>query len=98
MRSARPKALHTLAGWPMIAHVLVAVGEAGANRTLVVLGHDAPTVRQGFPPGAPSGMQDPQPGTGPPAPGAPAVPPRDQTGAALIPYAAMPPLTPPTPR
>ena len=51
MRSARPKVLHTLAGWPMIAHVLVAAGEAGANRTLVVLGHDAAAVRQVLPPG-----------------------------------------------
>lgn len=64
MRSARPKVLHTLAGWPMIAHVLVATHEAGANRSLVVLGHEAALVRQTLPPGTLSVVQEPQLGTG----------------------------------
>ena len=96
MRSARPKVLHTLAGWPMIAHVLVAVGEAGANRTLVVLGHDAATVRQVLPPGTLSVVQDPQRGTGHAVAVALAGLPGDETDAALILYADMPLITPQT--
>src|SRR5205085_4828718 len=96
MRSARPKVLHTLAGWPMIAHVLVAVGEAGANRTLVVLGHDAATVRQVLPPGTLSVVQDPQRGTGHAVAVALAALPGDETDAALILYADMPLITPQT--
>jgi bifunctional UDP-N-acetylglucosamine pyrophosphorylase/glucosamine-1-phosphate N-acetyltransferase len=43
MRSARPKVLHELAGRSMLAHVLSALVEAGAERTVVVAGpnHDA---------------------------------------------------------
>jgi bifunctional UDP-N-acetylglucosamine pyrophosphorylase/glucosamine-1-phosphate N-acetyltransferase len=38
MRSARPKVLHELAGRSMLAHVLSALVEAGAERTVVVAG------------------------------------------------------------
>jgi bifunctional UDP-N-acetylglucosamine pyrophosphorylase/glucosamine-1-phosphate N-acetyltransferase len=38
MKSARPKVLHAIAGRSMLAHVLSAVREAGANRVAVVLG------------------------------------------------------------
>jgi bifunctional UDP-N-acetylglucosamine pyrophosphorylase / glucosamine-1-phosphate N-acetyltransferase len=43
MRSARPKVLHELAGRSMLAHVLSSLVEAGAARTVVVVGpnHDA---------------------------------------------------------
>jgi bifunctional UDP-N-acetylglucosamine pyrophosphorylase/glucosamine-1-phosphate N-acetyltransferase len=43
MRSARPKVLHELAGRSMLAHVLSALVETGAERTVVVAGpnHDA---------------------------------------------------------
>jgi bifunctional UDP-N-acetylglucosamine pyrophosphorylase/glucosamine-1-phosphate N-acetyltransferase len=40
MRSARPKALHELAGRSMLGHVLAAVREAGATRVAVVVGPD----------------------------------------------------------
>ncbi len=43
MHSARPKILHKLAGRSMLAHVLSSLAEAGAERTVVVVGpnHDA---------------------------------------------------------
>ena len=40
MRSSRPKALHEIAGRPMLAHVLAAVREAGAGDVAVVVGPD----------------------------------------------------------
>lgn len=39
MKSALPKVLHTLAGKPMLGHVLDACKGAGVERTLVVVGH-----------------------------------------------------------
>ncbi len=43
MRSARPKVLHKLAGRSMLGHILSSLMEAGADRTVVVVGpnHDA---------------------------------------------------------
>ncbi|MGA3339569.1 MAG: bifunctional UDP-N-acetylglucosamine diphosphorylase/glucosamine-1-phosphate N-acetyltransferase GlmU [Methylocella sp.] len=43
MRSARPKVLHKLAGRSMLAHVLHSLMDAGADRTIVIVGpnHDA---------------------------------------------------------
>ncbi len=38
MRSARPKVLHNLAGRSMLAHVLSSLMEAGADRTIVIVG------------------------------------------------------------
>ena len=38
MRSARPKALHEIAGRAMLAHALEALGQAGADRIAVVVG------------------------------------------------------------
>ncbi len=66
MRSARPKVLHTLAGRPMLTHALAATHEAGATRAVVVLGHEAETVRAALPPSleALTVVQEPQLGTG----------------------------------
>jgi bifunctional UDP-N-acetylglucosamine pyrophosphorylase/glucosamine-1-phosphate N-acetyltransferase len=64
MRSARPKVLHLLAGWPMIGHILLATDRAGVNRTMVVLGYEADAVRAALPPGTLSVVQEPQLGTG----------------------------------
>ncbi len=44
MRSARPKALHAVAGRSLLAHVLDAVGEAGSTMTAVVIGPGADAV------------------------------------------------------
>lgn len=43
MRSARPKVLHKLAGRSMLAHVLRSLMDAGADRTIVIVGpnHEA---------------------------------------------------------
>jgi len=38
MRSATPKALHEVAGRPMIVHALAALREAGASAVAVVVG------------------------------------------------------------
>jgi len=64
MRSARPKVLHTLAGRSMIAHVLAATHGAGAQRAIVVLGHEAGAVRAALPMETLTVVQEPQLGTG----------------------------------
>lgn len=96
MRSARPKVLHSLAGWPMIAHVLIAAAEAGANRTIVVLGHEAAEVREALPPGALTAIQEPQHGTGHAVGVALAALSGADTTLALILYGDMPLITAPT--
>ena len=45
MKSAIPKVLHEVCGRPMIDHVLDAVRKAGAERTIVVVGHEAEQVK-----------------------------------------------------
>ncbi len=45
MKSGLAKALHLLAGRPLIQHVLAAVAELDVQRTVVVLGHQAGRVR-----------------------------------------------------
>jgi bifunctional UDP-N-acetylglucosamine pyrophosphorylase/glucosamine-1-phosphate N-acetyltransferase len=44
MKSATPKMLHPLLGRTLLGHVLHAAGAAGAERTLVVVGHQADEV------------------------------------------------------
>lgn len=46
MRSAFAKVLHPLCGVPMLEHVIDLVEQAGAARTVVVIGHQAELVRQ----------------------------------------------------
>ena len=48
MKSDLPKVLHAVCGRPMLAWVLDAVREAGCERPIVVIGHDAPRVRRDF--------------------------------------------------
>ncbi len=67
MRSARPKVLHELAGVPMIAHVLAAVGALAPARLLVVVRHDRDAVAEAVLAEAPEAVivdQDDVPGTG----------------------------------
>ncbi len=45
MKSSVPKALHPVAGLPMIVHILGALEKAGAARIVVVVGHGADQVR-----------------------------------------------------
>jgi bifunctional UDP-N-acetylglucosamine pyrophosphorylase/glucosamine-1-phosphate N-acetyltransferase len=69
MKSNRPKVLHTLAGRPLLQHVLATASELGAQRLITVTGHGAEAVeaamRAAFP-GAPLAFvrQEPQHGTG----------------------------------
>lgn len=44
MKSAQPKVLHRVGGRSMLAHVLAAVGAAGADAVAVVIGPDRPDV------------------------------------------------------
>lgn len=45
MKSKTPKALHPLLGKPLLRWALEAVAEAGASRTVIVVGHQAEQVR-----------------------------------------------------
>ncbi len=49
MKSALPKVLHTLAGKPMLAHVVEAAREVGAERIAVVYGHGGEQVPAALP-------------------------------------------------
>lgn len=63
MRSRLPKVLHTLAGRPMLDHVLAALAEAGIERTVVVTGHDGEQVEAALDGRVMSARQDTQRGT-----------------------------------
>lgn len=45
MRSKLPKTLHPVCGRPLLVHILDALGRAGVTRRVVVVGHQADTVR-----------------------------------------------------
>ena len=64
MRSRQPKVLHPLAGKALIQRVLDLVYGAGAQRIVVVLGHQADTVRKALPESVDAVIQEPQLGTG----------------------------------
>src|SRR4051794_10305363 len=65
MRSRRPKVLHMLGGRQLLQHVLSAVADLGATRTIVVTGHGAEEVqRSAAAPGLAFVRQEPQLGTG----------------------------------
>jgi len=46
MKSALPKVLHPLAGRPMLYYPIQALFDAGAERVVVVVGHDAGRVEE----------------------------------------------------
>jgi bifunctional UDP-N-acetylglucosamine pyrophosphorylase/glucosamine-1-phosphate N-acetyltransferase len=48
MKSALPKVLHTLAGRPLLAHVLASARALNAERVVVVDGHGSESVRKAF--------------------------------------------------
>jgi bifunctional UDP-N-acetylglucosamine pyrophosphorylase/glucosamine-1-phosphate N-acetyltransferase len=64
MRSNRAKVLHTICGVPMVNYAIAALEPVGAERTLVVVGHQADEVRAILPPGVDSALQKEQNGTG----------------------------------
>ncbi|HEY8170516.1 MAG TPA: bifunctional UDP-N-acetylglucosamine diphosphorylase/glucosamine-1-phosphate N-acetyltransferase GlmU [Candidatus Limnocylindria bacterium] len=63
MRSRVPKVLHSLAGRPMIDHVLAALAGAGIEHPIVVTGHGADAVERALEGRATSVRQEPQRGT-----------------------------------
>src|ERR1043165_6097743 len=48
MRSRMPKPLHPLCGLPLTRHVIETCRVIGTARTVVVVGHEADTVREGL--------------------------------------------------
>jgi bifunctional UDP-N-acetylglucosamine pyrophosphorylase/glucosamine-1-phosphate N-acetyltransferase len=65
MKSARPKVMHTLAGRPLLQHVLDTCSGLQAGRTVVITGHGAAEVEARFAgAGARFVRQEPQLGTG----------------------------------
>ena len=46
MKSDKAKVLHEICGLPMVAHVLSALSEVSPEKTVVVIGHQADTVRE----------------------------------------------------
>ncbi len=64
MKSALPKVLHSIAGRPMIWHSLQAVGQAAAEKPVVVIGHGSDAVKSFLAGMAETILQDPQLGTG----------------------------------
>ncbi len=64
MRSKLPKPLHPLCGLPMTAHVIRACRDAGVERVVVVIGHEAEKVRAGLGSDVEYALQEQQRGTG----------------------------------
>jgi len=64
MRSRHPKVLHQLAGKSLIQRVLDLLQDAGAQRVVVVLGHQADEVRGALPESVSTVVQEQQLGTG----------------------------------
>jgi bifunctional UDP-N-acetylglucosamine pyrophosphorylase/glucosamine-1-phosphate N-acetyltransferase len=64
MRSRVPKVLHQLAGKPLIERVLSLLRGVGADRLVVVLGHQVDEVRRALPESVDVVVQEPQLGTG----------------------------------
>ncbi|QHW32161.1 bifunctional UDP-N-acetylglucosamine diphosphorylase/glucosamine-1-phosphate N-acetyltransferase GlmU [Paenibacillus rhizovicinus] len=64
MKSKLYKVLHPVCGKPMVAHVLQTVKDAACERTVVVVGHGAETVRSYLGAGVEIVLQEQQLGTG----------------------------------
>ena len=64
MRSKLPKMLHPLCGLPMTAHVIRACRQAGVERIVVVVGHEAEAVKAGLGSDVEYALQAQQRGTG----------------------------------
>src|SRR3989304_1018958 len=64
MKCDLPKALHTVAGRPIVNWVVAALHDAGIEEIIVVVGHGAETVTAALPAGVRSVIQERQGGTG----------------------------------
>jgi bifunctional UDP-N-acetylglucosamine pyrophosphorylase / glucosamine-1-phosphate N-acetyltransferase len=95
MQSDLPKVLHTLAGRPLLAHVLSTARALEPRRTVVVYGHGGDTVRQALQePGLIYALQEPQLGTGHAV--QQALSHLDQAASTLVLYGDVPLVTPAT--
>ena len=96
MKSALPKAMHAVAGKPILGHVIAAVREAGVGRIVVVRAPNADAVRDyAAREDVQSAMQDRQLGTGHAAAAA-ADALKDFSGEIIVAYGDMPLVTPAT--
>jgi len=64
MKSATHKALHPIAGRPMIEHLLVSLGELAPERTVVIVGDGREQLREALAGRVEIAVQEPQLGTG----------------------------------
>lgn len=64
MKSRLPKPLHPLCGKPLLSYILDACKQAGASRTIVVVGHEAERVQEAFREQCEFVLQEEQLGTG----------------------------------
>src|SRR5919205_330578 len=64
MKSNRAKVLHTICGVPMVNYTISALEPIEAQRTLVVVGHQADEVKAVLPPNVDPVLQEEQKGTG----------------------------------
>lgn len=64
MRSKMPKPLHPVCGLPMTAHIIRACRNAGVERIVVVVGHEADAVKAGLGNEVEYALQENQRGTG----------------------------------
>ncbi len=64
MKSARAKALAPLCGQPLVNYPIKAAREAGIERVVLIVGHQADTVRAAVGDGVEYALQQPQNGTG----------------------------------
>ncbi len=64
MKSSLPKVLHEISGRPLVSWVLEAVGALPPDDVVVVVGHEADTVRAALPDGVRAVVQEEQLGTG----------------------------------
>lgn len=64
MKSRLPKPLHPLCGKPLLSYILNACRNAGASRTIVVVGHEAERVQEAFQDQCEFVLQEEQLGTG----------------------------------
>ena len=64
MKSTMPKVLHAVGGKPMLCHVMEAAAQAGAGRTIIVVGHGSEQVQAEIGGAAEYVLQKEQLGTG----------------------------------
>jgi bifunctional UDP-N-acetylglucosamine pyrophosphorylase/glucosamine-1-phosphate N-acetyltransferase len=95
MKSNLPKVLHPVCGIPMIAHALAAAKAASTEKPVIVIGHEAATLKEFIGGTANCVVQEPQKGTGHAVLQAESIL-QGNTELVLVTYADMPLLRPET--